>query len=294
MVVAASSVTELGRWARGSGLEIVLIALGAALLVRFARWALLRAPEQAWRRGPLGRVSRDGGPDLRRARSVAQAGAWVVAALVYSVASLLILARFNVPLASLVPTATVVGVVIGFGAQRVVLDLVSGFFLFAERQLAVGDTVRISPPGVAGGVSGTVEEVTLRVTRLRTQAGEVVFVPNGEIRQLTNLSVDWARVVIDVPVTAQSDLNQAIDVLQAVGESLQQDPQWQGALLEAPTVSGVQALEVGFVRVRLMVRVRAAEQWTVGRELRRRVAVGLREAGIMAPGGPLTEDDGGA
>ncbi len=204
-------------------------------------------------------------------------GRWLVTALVSLVVGAMVLDRFGVPLATLVPSATVA---VGFGAQRVVQDLVSGFLLLAEHQRRIGDVVTLSPPGSADGVSGTVEEMTLRVTRLRTLKGEVVFVPNGEIRQVINLSVEWARLVIDVPLRPDSDVNEGIKVLQQVGEEMGSVDPWQQMLLDGPDVLGVQSLDVGVVQLRVVARVTAANQWDAGRELRRRITRGLAEAGI--------------
>ena len=96
---------------------------------------------------------------------------------------------------------------IGFGAQQVVGDVLAGFFLFAERQFGVGDLIRLSMPGQTTGVSGTVEELTLRVTKLRSAQGDLIVVPNSALRQVTNLSKDWSRVVIDIPIPAEEDLD---------------------------------------------------------------------------------------
>jgi small conductance mechanosensitive channel len=258
---------DISYWLRSSGLEIVLIILGGMLLTRFARWALAKAPSRLHR-------------DDKHSLALFQAFTWMATASIWLVSTLLILQRFNVPLSGLVPPATVAGVAVGFGAQRIVADLLSGFFLFAERQLGYGDLVRISAPGTTVGVSGTVEELTLRTTRLRTLAGEVVFIPNGEIRQLTNLSMDWARAVIDVPLAATVDLDLAIDLLRETGSKMKRDPVWSSVLLDEPVVMGVETYEVDYLRVRLLMRTRPAEQFDAARELRRRIADALREAGI--------------
>jgi small conductance mechanosensitive channel len=114
-------------------------------------------------------------------------------------------------------------VALGFGAQRIVQDLLAGFFVVAERQYGFGDLIRISPLGDSGGVLGTVEEVTLRVTRLRTVNGEVVFIPNGQIVQVTNLSREWARSVIEVPVPVTADIGVVNGLLHQVGEAAFED-----------------------------------------------------------------------
>ncbi len=275
------TIDDLTFWIRGSGLEIVMLVTGGLLTVRGARW-LLKSDERA-----ANENSGDADPPgPRHRKAIAQAAGWLVTAMVFIAVGVLIGDRFGLPLATLVPTATVVGVTVGFGAQRLVQDLFSGFFLLAERQLAVGDVVRISAPGTTEGVGGTVEEVTLRVTRLRTMKGEVVFIPNGEIRQVTNLSVEWARLVLDVPLRPDEDVNRAIRVLRDVCGEMWHDEPWAAMLLESPEVLGVQAINVGVVRVRVVARVRATQQWEAGRELRRRVALGLSEAG-MEPVRPI-------
>ncbi|MFT7601029.1 MAG: small-conductance mechanosensitive channel [Acidimicrobiales bacterium] len=286
LVASIRTIDDLTFWFRGSGLEVVMLLTGGLLTVRAAKWLLSTgeraANENSGDADPLG---------PRHHKAIAQAMSWLVTAMVFVAVGVLIADRFGLPLATLVPTATVIGVAVGFGAQRLMQDLFSGFFLLAERQLAVGDEVRISPPGTTEGVGGTVEEITLRVTRLRTIKGEVVFIPNGEIRQVTNLSVEWARLVLDVPLRPDEDVNRAITVLREVCEQMWQEKPWDTTLLESPAVLGVQAINVGVVQVRIVARVRATEQWEAGRELRRRVALGLSEAG-MEPVRPIMTPEG--
>ena len=287
-LAAATAVVrldEITRWLRGDALEIVMLASGALLLVRFVGWLLNRGRARISRLlAPLqrGHWIDTSQTEIRRADAIARAISWLFNALVSAVAAALVLQRFRVPLATLVPPATIAGVALGFGAQRLVQDLSSGFFLFAERQFTVGDVVTIGPPGSREGVSGTVEEITLRITRLRTLKGEVVVIPNGEIRQVINLSVDWARIVIDVPLRAQGDVDRAIELLAEVGRQMCATHPWDDVLLETPEVLGVEALDVDYLRLRLAARVRAHQQWEAGRELRRRVAAALADAGIAA------------
>lgn len=119
------------------------------------------------------------------------------------VRSCLALDRLNVPITTLVAPATLIGAAIGFGAQRLVQDVLSGFFLLSERQFGYGDVVRVAPPGETVGISGAVEELTLRTTKLRTENGDLVIIPNGEVRQVTNRSKDWARIVLDIPLATR-------------------------------------------------------------------------------------------
>jgi small conductance mechanosensitive channel len=274
-------VDDLSRWARGNGLEIVLLVLGAVLITRFLDWGAARmiarletAPED-----PLIVVSeRD-----KHVNTLVQAIERLAIAMVWFVTAVLVLMRANVPLTTLVAPATVVGVALGFGAQRIVADLLSGFFIISERQYGVGDDIQVSPPGAANGVSGTVEEITLRVTRIRSQAGDVVVIPNGEIRQLVNRSKGWSRVIIDVPVPTSEDIDKAAIALRDMGKALLQEERWKHILLDEPRLLGVESVELTQVQIRLAARTLPGRQWDVGRELRRRSVLALHAAGIKIP-----------
>ena len=280
MPVAVTSLDDFSRWARGDGLEIVLLVLGSVLLTRAVTWFSTRltarvdaADEQS------DAVVRSEAAKHRH--SLAQAITWAVVALIYAVTAVLVLDRFGVPLATLIAPATVAGVALGFGAQRIVQDILAGFFIIAERQYGYGDLIRIANLGATSGVTGTVEDVTLRTTRMRTVNGEVVFIPNGQINQVTNLSRDWARAIVDVPLPATADIDQVNDLLQRVGGQVYADPQLRPLILDAPTVMGVETIDVDHLSIRMVSRTLPGKQFVVGRELRARVATALREAGIV-------------
>ena len=184
---------------------------------------------------------------------------------------------------TLVAPATVIGIGLGFGAQQMVGDLLAGFFLFAERQFAFGDVIRLSMPGQTSGVQGTVEELTLRVTKIRTQQGELVVVPNSALRQVTNLSKDWSRAVIDVPVLVTEDLFEVTGLLKEVVAGMADDPVWSELLLGDPVVAGVETIDVGYVQLRLIARTLPGRQFEVAREIRLRASSALRAAGVASP-----------
>jgi small conductance mechanosensitive channel len=282
MVVALTSLSDFRRWARGSGLEIVLLVCGSLLLTRFVTWFGAKVTSRI-------DAQEEGGDLLVRSEaakhrhSLTQVIRWTAIVLIYSITALLVLKRFGVPLTSLVAPATVAGVALGFGAQRVVQDILAGFFIIAERQYGFGDLIRISSLGATTGVTGTVEDVTLRVTRMRTANGEVVFIPNGQINQVTNLSRDWARAVVDVPLPASADLKRVNSILQTVCRDLYADESVRPLLLDAPTVMGVESLDVNTLSVRLVARTLPGKQFVVDRELRARTATALREEGIALP-----------
>jgi small-conductance mechanosensitive channel len=275
---------SLNLWLRDNLLPTVVLLLGAALLGRFVRWVSARyraaLDEDVRQRIEGGGVVPEG---AKRARAVAQAVEWAVIALIYFVAGIVGLRELGVPLTSLVAPATVAGVAIGFGAQQVVGDVLAGFFLFAERQFGVGDLVRLSMPGQTTGVSGTVEELTLRVTKVRSQQGEVIVVPNSALRQVTNLSRDWSRVVLDIPIPAQEDMDRVIGIIGDAARGMAALDQWRDLIIGEPVVAGVEDIEVGYVLLRLLVRTLPGRQFDVGRELRLRVVMALRAAGISTP-----------
>ena len=285
------NLDDLEHWARGSGLEVVLLVVGSILLVRLIQWVAGRLFDRAERdadSGDLVASERD-----KHKGALAQVISWSATALVYFVTALLVLERLNVPITSMVAPATVLGAALGFGSQRLVQDFLTGFFVFAERQFGYGYVFQISQPGEKVGISGTVESLTLRTTSLRTLNGELVIIPNGEIRQVTNLSKDWARVVIDIPLTSDADVAKATQVLHEIGEEIARDERWAPLLLDQPSVMGVETLAVGFIQLRFIARTQPGKQWEVSRELRGRVVRAFREAGIASPQ-PLITSTGAA
>src|SRR3954453_1497753 len=233
MVLADANLSDLSHWARGNGLEIVLFIVGAELLARGVRWTgahITNRIDEA-QRGTDALVRSE---QAKHRHAVAQVLTWVTVVMIYVVAAILVADRLGCPLAGLVAPATVAGVALGFGAQRIVQDILAGFFILTERQYGFGDLIRISALGASTGVTGTVEELTLRITQIRSSNGEVVIVPNGQIVQVTNLSRDWARAVVDVPVPAAPALHTVTRVLRDVGTEAFNDPELQPLMLDPP------------------------------------------------------------
>jgi len=271
-------------WFDNSLIPAVVILLGAGLIVRLAHWAgavRRRDLDTRIKKGiESGLVASEG---AKRSRALSEAIEWVVVALTFFLAAILVLERLGLPLTTLVAPATVIGIGLGFGAQQLVGDLLAGFFLFAEHQFAFGDVIRLSMPGQNTGITGTVEEITLRVTKLRTAQGELVIVPNSALRQVTNLSKDWSRAVIDIPVPVDEDLEQVTGLLREVIDAIANDDHWRTLILGEPVVAGVESIEVGYVQLRLIARTLPGRQFEVGREIRLRAATALRSAGITSP-----------
>jgi small-conductance mechanosensitive channel len=276
---AIAPLTDLGTWARSSLLEIVLLVLGAILLTRLAEWLRDRVTAQIdARASESDELVRS--ETAKHRHVVAQVVTWAVLAVIYVVMAVLVVQRLGVPLAGLVAPAALLSAALGFGLQRFVQDIVAGFFITSERQYGFGDVIRISAASVPE-VTGTVEDVTLRVTRLRSVSGEVITTPNGQIIQVTNLSRDWARAVIDVPVPATVEVSHVTDVLRRVGEAAYADDELRRMLLDPPSVMGVEKIEVDTFSVRMVARTLPGKQFEVGRELRARVASAFRSEGIL-------------
>lgn len=279
---AFSSPDGLIDWLRGPGLEIVLIVLGAALVGRLLNWNRVRwvsrmdAREQA--DDALVRSESD-----KYRRAVAQVVTWVVTVVIYVIAGVWVIDRLGIPLGSFVAPVTVAGVALGFGAQSIVKDLMAGFFMVAERQYGYGDLVKLAVIGVGEPVLGTVESVSLRVTRIRTTKGEVVVTPNGGIVQVTNYSRDWARAVLDVPVPAGIDVALVTEVLEGVGARAIDDSLLGPLLLDTPTVMGVESIDVDEMQIRMVARTLPGRQFEAGRMLRSRIAAAFRREGIVVP-----------
>jgi small conductance mechanosensitive channel len=276
---AATPLGSLSQWARGNLLEIVLLVLGALLLTRLADWARGRIV------GQIDAHARETDELVRSEAAkhrhvVAQVVTWSVLAIIYVVTAVLVVQRLGVPLAGLVAPAALISAALGFGLQRFVQDIGAGLFITGERQYGFGDVVRISVGSGIEPAIGTVEDVTLRVTRIRSVSGEVITTPNGQIIQVTNLSRDWARAVIDVPVPAAIDVSRVTEILRRVGQEAYGDERLRKMLLDSPTVMGVERIEVDTFSVRMVARTLPGMQFDVGRELRARVALAFRREGI--------------
>jgi len=189
----------------------------------------------------------------------------------------MILREFNVNIAPLLTGAGIVGIAIGFGAQSVIKDFLSGFFLLAEDQLRIGDVVKI------GEHSGTVENITLRTTRLRNLDGNVHIIPNGEIKTVVNMTNKWSRAVVDIDIAYKEDIDRVMVIIETVALKLQNEEKYKKLILEKPQVLGVQKLGGSGITIRLIVKTIPSKQWGITRELRKRIKSAFDRVGIEIP-----------
>ena len=274
----------------GVPLRIVLILLVAALarfishrlIDRYVRNANKRHVERLKALGTVGGViaSATGYGSARHDQRMATAATITkssVSFLIIGTALLMILDLLGIPLAPLLASAGVAGLAIGFGAQSLVKDTLSGLFMIVEDQYGVGDVVD------TGTLVGTVEEVTLRITRIRDGDGVVWYVRNGEILRLGNRSQGWSVAVVDVQLAYTEDVGRVTEILGGAVHDLADEEPWKDVLLETPSVTGIESMTQGLVTLRVSARVRANERDGVQRELRRRVKAALDEHDIRMP-----------
>jgi moderate conductance mechanosensitive channel len=193
---------------------------------------------------------------------------------IFTIAGVAVLGDLGINLAPLLASAGVVGIAVGFGAQNMVRDYLSGIFMLLEDQYGVGDVITV------GDATGTVETVTLRITRMRDVNGIVWHIRNGTIEQVGNESQGWARAVIDFPVPYQADLSAIRRLLSDTAESLWNEPHWRTVMIEQPEVWGAQEVTSAVVTMRIVVKTAPLRQWEVEREMRVRVKAALDTAGI--------------
>jgi moderate conductance mechanosensitive channel len=275
----------------GPSLTIIGTLVGALLL----RWVLHRAIDRAVGTA-LNRAARHDSQTPRRAsRILAQAtgldeerktqraatmGAILKSTstfVIVTVTLLTVMATVGMPLGPLLASAGVGGVALGFGAQSLVKDFLSGIFMILEDQYGVGDVID------TGEAIGTVEDVTLRVTRLRDLSGIVWYVRNGEIVRIGNRSQGWSTALVDIPVGYSENLDVVLPLIRAVVHELDESEEWTTRLLEEPVVAGVESMIGGVVTVRIIAKCAPNESFPVSREIRERVKAALDLAGIHAP-----------
>jgi small conductance mechanosensitive channel len=201
----------------------------------------------------------------------------IVTVIVFSIVGFMVIAQLGYNIAPLIASAGIIGVALGFGAQSVVKDFLSGIFLILEDQYGVGDTVDV------GAAAGVVEAVGLRVTRLRDVNGTVWYVRNGELLAVGNMSQNWARTVLDIPVAFSEDLTRVREILREVAHAVWEDPEYGSEILEEPEVWGVERWDPDGVVVRVVVKTAPQQQWSVARELRERIKDRFDTEGIEIP-----------
>lgn len=268
---AGDVVRDIVDWFVGPPLTIIAVILGALIVRRYGKRAihrgLLRAADLA-----------DDDPRAQsRARTISVVLTSLLSVVVWSLMVLLILGELGVNLAPLIAGAGIVGVAVGFGGQSLVKDCISGLFMLLEDQYGVGDVVDV------GEASGSVEAITLRITRLRSVDGTVWHVPNGEIRRVGNMSQLWSVALLDVDIAYDADVEQAAGIMTEAANRVAAREEFAAFVMDPPEFVGLEALGADGLRLRLRVKTQPGQQWALQRALRTEVKRAFDEAGIEIP-----------
>jgi small conductance mechanosensitive channel len=260
-----------------TGLRIAALAIAAYVVIQIGRAAARRFERE---------MSRRTGPDVleraKRAQTLGRILQKTLSIVVLSMAGLMILRELDVDITPVLTGAGIAGLAIGFGAQTLVRDVISGFFLIVEDQVRVGDVA------IVNGQGGLVEQVNLRTIVLRDEAGTVHVFPNGEVKTLANMSKDFSYYVITVGLAYDGDVDRAIETMRDAAASLLEDAELRPHILEPLEVYGVDAFEPGQLVVKGRIKTVPLKQWLVGRELRKRIVRRFAERGIPMGVPPTT------
>jgi moderate conductance mechanosensitive channel len=263
---------DLGRWAAETGVRILSLLVLAFTVVRILSMVIVRAERDMTVGTGLDALER-----RKRAQTIASILRRGLSSVIWTTAVLMVLRELDVDITPVLTGAGIVGLAVGFGAQTLVRDVITGFFLIVEDQVRVGDVAMVN------GTGGLVEQINLRTIVLRDFEGVVHVIPNGEIKTLANRTKDFSYYVIDLGVDYGDDTDRVIALIREAGAELQKDPSYAPFILEPVEVVGLDDFKQSSVSVKLRIKTVPLKQWDVGRELRRRIKLVLNREGIRAP-----------
>jgi len=258
-------------WLLNHGIPIVLIVIVAWVARRMLKIAISRFEKSLEQKGVVTSEHE------KRAKTLSGIISTSISVIIYTAALMMIITECGINIGPLLAGAGIAGLAIGFGAQSLVKDVISGFFLIMEDQIRVGDVANVA------GIGGLVEAINLRTTRLRDLEGKVHIIPNGSIEVATNFTKDWSRALIEIGVAYKENVDNVINVLKDVGEELRNDPAFKEIILEPMTVLGLDSFGDSSVNIRLYFKTLPSKQWEVSREFRKRVKKAFDEKGIEIP-----------
>ncbi len=265
-------VKTIAVWFSTSAIKIAGILIAVFILSQMSKWIVGWLEKCVPQGDPL-----QAAEAKKRAQTLGSTLRHVLLFVIGFIAILMILGELGIQLGPLLATAGIGAIAVGFGAQSLVKDLISGFFILLENQYRIGDVIEIA------GVSGLVESVNLRTTILRNLEGKVHIIPNSEIRVVSNLSKEWSRSVLDIGISYEENVDQVMDLLIEIGKELGSEEHYRDAILEPLQILGVERFGESELVIRMMVKTAPLKQWDVGRELRRRIKNRFDEKGIRIP-----------
>lgn len=263
---------SLPPWLLAASLRIAVIAIAAYLVIRIGSAATRRFEARMNQGTGLDVIER-----TKRAQTFARLLQRTLSVVVAAMAGLMILRELDIDITPVLTGAGIAGLAIGFGAQTLVRDVISGFFMIFEDQVRVGDVVTVN------GQGGLVEELNLRTVVLRDEHGAVHVFPNGEVKTLSNMSKDFSYYVVTVSVGFEDDVERVTETMTDAAESIMREPEFRPHILAPLEVVGVDAFDAGQLVVKARIKTVPLKQWLVGRELRKRIARLFTERGIHPP-----------
>lgn len=260
-------------WFLSSGIRIALIIAVAWFLKMLSKRVVNRITHAA---SSSDRISLSEA-EVKRMGTIARLFNWTFSTLIVLVATMMVLKEFKLYIVPILAGAGILGVAIGFGGQYLVRDIITGFFIIFENQYRIGDVVNI------GGLSGSVEDITLRVTTLRDMNGTVHHIPHGEIKTVSNQTKQFSKINLNVSVSYAADLNHVRDVINQVGSNLAAETYWKDLITEAPAFLRVDSLDDSSISIKVVGVTQPSKQWEVMGELRKRIKEAFDANGIEIP-----------
>lgn len=270
MMEITANLETVGLWMISHGFKILIVVILTMILLRVARIASTRIFASLQKR-------KDDGEFQKRTETLGTIVHYVLTITIIIVAVITALGEVGVEIGPVLAAAGVVGVAVGFGAQSLIKDVLSGFFIFLEDQIRVGDVVEIA------GKSGLVERMNLKMTTLRDMNGSVHYIPNGQITVVTNMTKGYSRYVFDIGVAYREDVDEVIKVMQEIDEELRNDPDFMNDIMEPLEVLGLDQFADSALIIKARTMTKPMRQWRVGREFNRRLKKKFDEKNIEIP-----------
>ena len=265
-------IEKVSQWLIEHGLNILFILILMFVLIKIAH----AATERFYRRYKKGK--READDEFRKkADTLSSITASVLTIIIIIIAAITLMGELDIPIGPVLASAGIVGVALGFGAQHMVKDVISSFFILLDDQIRVGDVVQIA------GKGSLVENINLRMTILRDLAGNVHYVRNGEIDVVTNMTKEYSRYVFDVGVAYREDVDEVIEVIKQVDEDLRNDPQFKDDILEPVEILGLDQFADSAIIIKARTKTKPIKQWAVGREFNKRLKKLFGEKDIEIP-----------
>ncbi len=260
-------------WLMTSGIKIVIVIIITYIIHRIASKFIEKAVRIAVRSNHFHSEA----AERQRENTLTRIFTWTLSILLMVISLLMILQEVGLAIGPILASVGIVGLALGFGGQYLIRDIISGLFIIIENQYRIGDVVDFD------GTNGEVTNITLRMTTLKDMDGKIHHVPHGEIKRVTNMTKDFSKINLDIGISYDADLEQVIDVVNTVGISLTQDPDWKDKLISPPVFLRVNDFADSAVMIKIVGETQPSQQWAITGELRKRIKIAFDHAGIEIP-----------